>query len=399
MTYPTAGLRNDDRARSLRVLGPVYFYCLTAGVATVMLGPLLPSLMQLWRIQDAQAGVLFTANFIGQLIGAWFATRNLRNSILYGAAISAAGCVAMPWVSFGTAPIALFCVGLGLGAGLAASNVVVGTVLPASRARLLAVLNIAWSVGAIACPVLVHLSAPHGVRLFFLLTAGGLATASIFAIALPRVLRQTVETAEPSHPPLRTAAATPPLPLLSLIAFASALFLYIGVENSLGGWLPSYAVRTNPSLQAASIAFCFWIAELIGRLLMAAFSKRIGEATLYRVSIALLLFAEILLCTAAHLTPANMVVLAVLCGLALAPLYPLIVSFMLARTGNHPRLGPLFACASLGGAVLPWLTGIFSTQFHGLRIGLIVPAAGACLLLVLSAALTKKPIAREAISS
>jgi fucose permease len=360
-----------------------------------MLGPLLPSLMQHWRIQDAQAGILFTANFIGQLIGAWFATRNLRNSILYGAAISAVGCVAMSWVSFDTAPIALFCVGLGLGSGLAAANVVVGTALPASRTRLLALLNIAWSVGAIACPVLVRLSAPHGVGLFFLLTAGGLATASIFAIALPRALQQTVETAEPSQP----TAAIPPLPLLSLFAFASALFLYVGVENSLGGWLPSYAVRTNPSLQAASIAFCFWIAELVGRLLMAAFSKRIGDATLYRISLALLLFAEILLCIAAHLTPANMVTLAILCGLALAPLYPLIVAFMLARTGNHPRLGPLFACASLGGAVLPWLTGIFSTLFHGLRVGLIVPAVGACLLLFLSTALTKKSIAREATSS
>ena len=386
MTYPLAEERSSNRTRSLRVLGPVYFYCLTAGVATVMLGPLLPSLMQHWRIQDAQAGILFTANFIGQLIGAWFATRNLRNSILYGAAISAVGCVAMLWVSFDTAPIALFCVGLGIGAGLAAANVVVGTALPASRTRLLALLNIAWSVGAIACPVLVRLSAPHGVRLFFLLTAGGLTTASILAIALPRVLQQTVEAAKPSQP-------------MSLFVFASALFLYIGVENSLGGWLPSYAVRTNPSLQAASIAFYFWIAQLVGRLLMAAFSKRIGEATLYRVSLALLLFAEILLCVAAHLTPANMVTLAILCGLALAPLYPLIVALILTRTGDHPRLGPLFACASLGGAVLPWLTGIFSTQFHGLRVGLIVPAAGACLLLVLSAALTKKPIAHEAITS
>jgi FHS family glucose/mannose:H+ symporter-like MFS transporter len=194
---------------------------------------------------------------------------------------------------------------------------------------------------------------------------------------------------------VHVAAQISPLSRISLLVFASALFLYIGVENSLGGWLPSYAVRANPSLQASSIAFYFWIAELIGRLLMAVFSTRIGEATLYRVSLALLLFAEILLCAAAHLSPANTVALTILSGLALAPLYPLIVSFMLARTDNYPRLGALFACASLGGAVLPWLTGIFSTQFHGLRVGLIVPAAGACLLLFLSTALTKKTIAHQ----
>src|ERR1700722_8259451 len=114
-----AELRSDHRTTSIRLLAPVFFFFLTAGIATVMLGPLLPSLIQHWHIQDAQAGSLFTASFIGQLIGAWFATRNLRNSVLYGAAISAIGCAAMPWVSLNVAPIALFCIGLGLGAGLA----------------------------------------------------------------------------------------------------------------------------------------------------------------------------------------------------------------------------------------------------------------------------------------
>jgi MFS transporter, FHS family, glucose/mannose:H+ symporter len=379
------------------VLGPVYFYFVTAGVATVMLGPLLPSLIQHWHIQDAQAGGLFTASFIGQLLGAWFATRNLRNSVLYGAAISAAGCAAMPWVSLGTAPVALFGIGLGLGAGLAAGNVIVGTVVPASRARLLALLNIAWSLGAIACPVLVQLSAPHGVRLFFLLTAGGLTASSLFAIALPLTPPQTVVAAEPSQSPPSAQAMVSSLRLITLLAFASALFLYIGVENALGGWLPSYAIRTNRSLHGSSIAFFFWLAELIGRLLIAVFDMRNSEVAVYRASLALLIFAEVVLCSNAHLTPTNMVLLAILCGLALAPLYPLIVSFMLARTGNHPRLGSLFACASLGGAVLPWLTGVFSTQFHGLRAGLIVPTVGACVLLLISTAFSRKPFTREEI--
>ena len=88
--------------------------------------------------------------------------------------------------------------------------------------------------------------------------------------------------------------------------------------------------------------------------------------------------------------------LTVLAALSLAPLYPLLMSFLLARTGNHARLGALFATASFGGATLPWLTGVFSTYFHGLRAGLLVPAAGAALLLLLSAIITAKPTASEA---
>jgi MFS transporter, FHS family, glucose/mannose:H+ symporter len=388
----------DDRARALRTLGPVFFYFLPAGAATVMLGPLLPSLIQRWHMLDAQAGTLFTAQFLGQLCGASFGTRNLRASVLYGAALSAAGCVAMTLLTFAAAPIALFCIGVGLGLGLAAGNVIVGTAVPAIRTRLIALLNVSWSIGAIACPMLVRLSASGGVRLFFLLTAACLATAALFAIEIPRGLHAPKTTDSKSHHPaqitsteIQTVGTSSPLPPLPLIAFAAAMFLYVGVENSLAGWLPSYAIRANASLHASSISLCFWVAELAGRLLIAALSVRIDEANLYRVCLTLLIFTEVALCTVAHLSPANMVALAILSGLTLAPLYPLIVAFILARTENRPRLGALFACASLGGAIMPWATGIFSTQFHGLRAGLIIPALGACALLILSPIITGKP--------
>jgi FHS family glucose/mannose:H+ symporter-like MFS transporter len=383
-----AGQLRDSRAKTLRALAPVFFYFLPAGAATVMLGPLLPALIHRWQILDAQAGALFTAHFLGQLCGAWFGTRNLRGSVLYGAALSAVGCVAMIWVNFAIAPIALFSIGVGLGLGLSAGNVIVGTAIPAARARLLAILNVAWSVGAIACPMALRLSAAGGVRVFFSLTAVCFALAALFAVAIPRGLKAANTARDISLSPTQSAGTHSSLPLWSLLVFAAALFLYVGVENSLGGWLPSYAVRSNPALRASSISFYFWAAELVVRLLMATLSVRIGEATLYRICLSLLLLIEVVLCTMAHLSPANMIALAVLSGLALAPLYPLLVAFMLARTGNHPRLGALFACASLGGAIMPWMTGIFSTQFHELRAGLLIPAVGVCLLLILSPAVT-----------
>jgi FHS family glucose/mannose:H+ symporter-like MFS transporter len=399
---PTDPLRGyqlkDDRARAFRALGPVFFYFLPAGAATVMLGPLLPSLIHRWHMLDAQAGTLFTAQFLGQLCGSSFGTLNLRASVLYGAALSAAGCVAMTLCTFAAAPIALFCIGVGLGLGLAAGNVIVGTAVPAIRTRLIALLNVSWSVGAIICPMLVRLSASGGVRLFFLLTAAFLATAALFATAIPRGLQAPQATDSKSHHPaqiagleIKIAGTSSPFLLLPLLAFAAAMFLYVGVENSLAGWLPSYAIRTNASLHASTISLYFWMAELAGRLLIAALSLRIDEANLYRVCLTLLIFTEVALCTAARLSPANMMAFAILCGLTLAPLYPLIVAFMLARTESRPRLGALFACASLGGAIMPWATGIFSTQFHGLRVGLIIPALGASMLLILSPVITGKP--------
>jgi FHS family glucose/mannose:H+ symporter-like MFS transporter len=404
-TRPEAFPFRNHPAPPFRALFPVFFYFLAGGVATVMLGPLLPALIQHWHIQDAQAGTLFTANFTGQFCGAWFATRNLRASILYGSAVSAIGCAAMAWASFGQAHIALFCVGLGLGAGLTAGNVVAGTAVPSSRARLIALLNVSWGLGAIACPILVRISSNgnlSGIRHFFLATAIFLIATSLVSITIPQSRKPQRIVDSTVIPPLsRTkgeellSTVQPsrrwPLPPLPLFIFGAAIFLYVGVENSLGGWLPSYAVRTNPSLHASSISVYFWMAELIGRVLVTALMALAGEAALYRICLTLLILAEAALCATAHISASGVIALTVLGALSLAPLYPLIMSFLLARTGNHAKLGALFATASFGGATLPWLTGVLSTRFHGLRAGLLVPATGAALLLFLSTVLTAKP--------
>lgn len=391
--HPDIFRPGDNLAKPFRMLFPVFLYFIAAGVATVMLGPLLPALIQRWHIQDAEAGTLFTASFAGQFCGAWFATRNLRASILFGSAISAFGSVAMAWASFGLAHIALFCVGLGLGAGLTAGNVIAGTVVPAARARLIALLNVAWGVGAIACPVLVRLSSSGGIQLFFFATAVCLAITSLISIAIPHVVKHATLDPTSLQPASRTTSAHLGMPLspLPLFIFGAAIFLYVGVENALGGWLPSYAVRTNPLLHASSISIYFWVAELAGRILVTALMALFGEAALYRLCLALLILTQVLLCAIVHISAIGVIAITVSAALSLAPLYPLIISFLLARTGNHARLGALFATASFGGATLPWLTGVFSTYFHGLRAGLLIPAAGTALLLLLSTIITAKP--------
>ncbi|HEX7157990.1 MAG TPA: MFS transporter [Edaphobacter sp.] len=370
-TASSARSPEQQAGTPFNILAPLFFYFVGAGVATVMLGPLLPSLIERWHIQDAQAGVLFTVLFAGQLIGSWVASKNLRASVIFGAAITACSSLAMLWTGFRVAHFALFGVGLGLGAGLTAGNVIAGTAVSSGRARILAVLNVGWSLGAITCPALVRI---FGVRSFFFAVAVILALAAMIGTRLPKQERA----------PVPTASSTMPLPPLPLLAFALALLLYVGIENALGGWLPSYAVRHTALLLASSVSFYYWMAELIGRSLMALVVRRLGEATLYRASLVLLIASLSALIFSPHLSARGIVAFTLLCGLAIAPLYPLIVSFLLARTGSHPRLGPLFSMASLGGATLPWLTGVVSTQFYGLRAGLAVPAIGTVLLFVTS---------------
>jgi MFS transporter, FHS family, glucose/mannose:H+ symporter len=393
--HPEVTGLSKNRAATVRTLGPVFFYFFAAGIATVMLGPLLPTFIQHWHIQDAQAGTLFTADFLGQLCGAWIAARNLRASLLYGSALTAAGCAALSWLGFGSAHIALFCIGVGLGTGLTAGNIIVGTSVPAARARLLAILNVVWGLGAITCPVLLRITGTDDMRRFLLATTLLFVISSLFSTAISpsNGTGEDTDTSSQSDSNQPLAKRRMPLPPLPLLAFAAAMFLYVGVENSLGGWLPTYAVRTHPSLQASSISIYFWVAELVGRLLVAALMFLLGEQVLYRICLTLLILTEALLCVALHPSASGIFALTILGGFALAPVFPLLVSFMLARTGNHKRLGPLFASASVGGAVLPWITGVCSTHFDNLRAGLVVPAIGAALLLFLSGVITAKPAA------
>ena len=60
---------------------------------------------------------------------------------------------------------------------------------------------------------------------------------------------------------------------------------------------------------------------------------------------------------------------AVLAGLSIGPLYPLLLAFLLERTSR----GWIFAVAGTGSAVFPWLTGMCSAHFGSLRYELVVP--------------------------
>jgi fucose permease len=107
----------------------------------------------------------------------------------------------------------------------------------------------------------------------------------------------------------------------------------------------------------------------------------VPELGLYRTSV-LVTIAGVLLLLAAH-HPLTILAGSVLSGLALAPLFPLILSLFLEEIGGSHNAGWVFAVAGLGGAVLSWLTGTISSSTGSLRIGLMVPGAAALLMLAM----------------
>jgi fucose permease len=74
---------------------------------------------------------------------------------------------------------------------------------------------------------------------------------------------------------------------------------------------------------------------------------------------------------------AGILVLVLVIGLGLAPLFPTAVAVFESRLGSAGMAasGPVFALSGIGGAVVPWLVGLVSVRFGGLEAGLLVVLA------------------------
>src|SRR5271170_2561908 len=230
---PAPALPLEGRSANRRTVGVVFLYFLVAGVGNVMLGPTLPLLSVRWNLPDARLGTLFLVFFAGQVCGSWVATPRLRFSLIFGAIGSALSLAALANTDVTTAYFALFCAGLGLGAGLAAGNVIVGACVPDaasdgqgwSRSQLLALLNICWGIGAIACPLLLDASlrlrlfhAAPG-QLFFL----GLAVAFAVCAALAQWLLPREPSTRAAAFPSETLEGRTQIPRRIIFFFGGAL--------------------------------------------------------------------------------------------------------------------------------------------------------------------------------
>ena len=352
------------------------------GILTTLLGPILPALSARWRLDDAQAGFLFTAQFLGSLAGALSAGRialrlGVRAAIASGFALSAAGiAIASSGPYFvGLAGIAIW--GLGLGLVIPSVNLLVAELNPSRRAAALNILNFAWGLGAVAAPPLIAATLRGKDPRPLLLGLAVMFAAAALAVGGSRLEIAASRAAAPAAAGVWRN---------SWIWLTGAfLFLYVGIENGLAGWMPSYAMRVLllPSAAMAAAQGGFWGAILAGRLLAPALLRRITAPSLIVASLALASLGMLLLL--ASTGAAILLTGAVLAGLGLAAVFPTAVALFTERAGPQGSrvTGAVFAMAALGGATIPWMVGAISTRSNNLRLALAAPLACGLVMIVL----------------
>ena len=148
---------------------------LLAGLGTVMLGPIMPTLLHDWRLTDQQGGLLLAAKFVGSFLGGMSVPRRLRLGVLGGMAFASAGFGAFA-LSGGlvSGAACLFVSGFGLGQIIASTNIVIGRRYREHTGSALASVNFFWSLGAVLCGMIAAAVLPRFHLRGPLLTFAGL---------------------------------------------------------------------------------------------------------------------------------------------------------------------------------------------------------------------------------
>ncbi len=361
-----------------------YVAFIPIGIATVLLGPMLPLLSARWSLNYSEAGALFTAQYIAStgavaVSGFVVSSRGYLFAIKAGLLLIAAGLALLLHGSalLGIACIALY--GVGLGISVPAGNLLVAQVNPERRGATLNTLNFCWSAGAVSCPFLVAAAVRTQHIALFLSAVAALSLLIAAWIALM-----------PGHilePRTKSGGQSKMVPLIRcrLIPFAmiAGLFLlYVGTENAFGGWIASYTKSLGDSKPAMSLMTpsFFYAALMVGRLFAPFLLRIIEEIRLAQIGLFLgcagttgLVFSRGL---------AGVLLSACVTGIGLSSVYPITISLLTREFGaSSSRLGSfMFVLSNIGGGLLPWVVGLSATQFGTLKAGLLVPLVGCAVM-------------------
>jgi fucose permease len=359
-------------------------------VATI-LGPSLPTFIARWALDDTQAGLFFTTQFTGSLLGvllssAILSTRGYRDALVVGFLLMAAGVTGLNSGSQYIALLATALYGFGFGIAIPATNLCIAEISGARRAAALNLVNMAWGIGAIACPVL--LLAGLRANRFTAVLLSIAASALLLSIFFAAMKFQSLSSKSPSAATAEQKI-TPAHPVHVPVALALLFYLYIGTESAISGWAAEQAHRVGTGNAAVIMPMFFWAGLLAGRGISALILTRIKENLLVITGLVLSALGTTCLLLAA--SRSRVILGAVLAGFGLASVYPIFISWLSKWYGERARRlgGVMFSLAAVGGASMPWMVGFISQQANSLRVGLLVPLFGCVAMIVLVAVLRR----------
>src|SRR6267143_3892860 len=360
---------NGQRHRKLLFL--LFAGFVLSGIANKIVGPMLPIFIRRWSLDDGQAGLFSSIQFLAALggtlassvIASWY---GYRPALVLGYALMGGGLAGLNADTHALALAATAAFGLGYGLITPGTNLFVAELGGAKSASLLNLLTFTWGAGAMACSPLIALAlkrnAVASLLIAFAIYGGFIVLGLLFA---------PFGTEKQERNGKATEAGSPRIGLAITIALAALFFIYVAVETSIGIWAAEYAKRLAKGITGMTTrAPMFFYAGLTsGRASAPLVLARLSERRIVLGALSLAAGGTTLLIASSTLKIALSAVF--LAGLGCASLYPIYIAWLSRWYGARAKSvgGILFALASLGGSAGPWLVGFVSKHAGSLRMG------------------------------
>ena len=355
--------------RSLIASG--YLGFVTIGVASSIIAPTLPYIIDTYHINFAQAGSIFSFQFMGKVlavlsIGLLADIFGKKSVIIFGALAMAAGLFAFSIAHvWGVALLLILLFGFGHGSIDLGFNAVFADAAREKRGGALSLLHVFFGIGALAAPLIAGFIMGKGAKWPPVYWVPSIMATMLMASVLPQKF-PVPEAERPRLSDLRFVTSEPRFLILLLI-----MFFYGATEIGISGWIPAYltkTMRSEPQMASLTLSL-FWAALTSGRLLVAMIIDRLGCERVLKILGTTSLGMALLSIMAPNggLAAFSFVIL----GFGLSGIFPTIIALGtgLSRGYSGTASGALIAASSLGGVTFPWLMGLAADAF-GLRAGL-----------------------------
>lgn len=371
MTLEQREILTESENKFIRIF--LYLSFILIGIVNTFLGPILPFLYEKWRLNDVQAGYFLAAQGLGGLLGTLIA------SFLYkkfsSRWILAAGYVFIVVSLFGLSSdiweiglFSSFLSGAGLGFIVPTTTLILSQIAGENRASAINLLNFFWALGAVSSPLIFFGLSSQG-QLNYLFAAIALIGAAFLTFLFKLKNVQIASSNEKSAISGSEKLAV----LFSVWLFVITIFLQIGVEASLAGWLPTFAKRITSSDWWLLVPTFYWCGFLLSRLLSSFYLRRIGEKTAILSGLLLAIIGQIIFLFTIQINIAA--IGAFLVGFGTAPIFPITIAILSGKCEkNAPELlSYMFLLAGLSGMIFSWLIGYAASITGELKTALLIP--------------------------
>ena len=381
---------NSSTLRVLKILLHAGFF--VSGIATVIIGQLLPILKQKFELNDEQLGNFFPAQFAGSLIGTfltnWFGKRNkFLTASLLGSFLMGIGILILNFGSLEFCLFGFFINGLGIGLTLPSINMLILELNPTRPAAALSVLNFFWGVGAITSQPFVDFFA-HGTNIFAPTVSLSIAlfVICLSLLLLPKGIEQKPAAGDENTEDFSMPIWTHPIAW----AIAAFNFIHVGFESAMGGWLKTYTQRIDTDVtNLLPPIFLFFVFFVVGRGVAPVFFRFLNENRMLILSLLTVLLGMGILLSAKSVWLLS--IGASIAGFGTSSIFPTNMSRFTKTFGPSAsrRATPFFICGTLGAAFTTWFIGFISNQYkNDLRSGMFILLGSILVLIVLQTALS-----------